>query len=53
MQQTNANIVALAVNPATNKIYLANFGEGTVSVIDEATQAVTRVPVGTHPRQWR
>src|SRR5271157_1093734 len=30
------NPVALAVNPVTNKIYGANFGDGTVTVIDGA-----------------
>src|SRR5215510_9231470 len=40
---------AVAVNPATNKTYVANFGDANVSIIDEATQAVTQVSVGTHP----
>jgi uncharacterized protein len=41
---------AIAVNPITNRIYVANSGSGTVSVIDGATDAVTAtVPVGDLP----
>ena len=39
---------SLAVNPATNKIYVAN-GNGTVTVIDGATNSTTRVTVGSSP----
>ena len=41
--------VSLAVNQATNKIYAANYGSNTVSVIDGATNATTTVPVGPNP----
>jgi YVTN family beta-propeller protein len=42
--------LAVAVNPLTNKIYVANNGNGTVSVIDGSNNSVTVVPVGTGPR---
>ncbi len=38
-----------AVNPATNKIYVANFGANNVTVIDGTTLAATTVTVGTTP----
>jgi YVTN family beta-propeller protein len=43
---------ALAVNPSTNRLYVAHVPLNTVSVIDGATNTVvTSVPVGTHPQQ--
>src|SRR5262249_27738840 len=40
----------VGVNPATNRVYVANFGSDTVSVIDGATSAViATVPVGPSP----
>ena len=36
--------VAVAVNPVTNKIYVANQGSNTVTVIDGATNTATTVP---------
>ena len=42
--------MAVAVNPVTNKIYVANFdGSNNVTVIDGATNATTTVSVGTEP----
>jgi YVTN family beta-propeller protein len=41
--------LALAVNPVTNKIYVAN-GSGNVTVIDGATNATDTVPTGNFPR---
>ena len=42
--------LAVAVNPVTNKIYVANRRSGNnVTVIDGATNATTTVPSGTHP----
>ncbi len=35
-------------NPATDKIYVTNFGDGTVTVIDGPTDTATTVTVGTH-----
>ena len=32
---------AVAVNPVTNKIYVANYGSNNVTVIDGATNATT------------
>ena len=41
---------AVALNPVTNKIYVANFVSNTVTVIDGATNTVTAtIPVGTSP----
>jgi YVTN family beta-propeller protein len=40
----------VAVNPATNRIYTANYDTGNVSVIDGATNTVVAtVPAGSHP----
>jgi len=51
---------AVAVNPATNRVFVSNFGSGTVSVVDGATNTeidtdgnsgngVTRINVGGSP----
>ena len=40
---------AVAVNPNTNQIYVANFGSNNVTVIDGATNNTTTVAVGTDP----
>jgi YVTN family beta-propeller protein len=40
---------AVAVNPVTNKIYVANQGSNNVTVIDGATNNTTTVAVGTGP----
>ncbi len=40
---------SVAVNPVTNKIYVANYGSNNVTVIDGATNATTTVAAGTHP----
>ena len=42
--------VAVAVNPVTNKIYVANSGSDNVTVIDGATNATTTVAAGTWPQ---
>src|SRR6266851_7931944 len=39
----------VAVNPVTNKIYVANFNSANVTVIDGATNATTTVGAGTNP----
>lgn len=39
----------LAVNPVTNKIYVANVGSASVTVIDGATNVVTFAGAGTNP----
>ncbi len=40
----------VAVNPTTNKVYVANFASGNVHVLDATTLAVLRViPVGPQP----
>src|SRR5437879_1886640 len=39
-----------AVNPNTNRIYVANYGSNNVSVIDGATSSViATIPVGNSP----
>jgi YVTN family beta-propeller protein len=44
------NPIAVAVNPSTNQIYVANYGSGTVSVINGATNTViATVTVGNEP----
>lgn len=40
---------ALAVNPVTNKLYVANSGDGTVTVIAGRTGLTTTVTVGSGP----
>jgi len=44
------NPLAVAVNPVTNKIYVTNYGNSNVTVIDGATNGTTTVAVGTNPR---
>jgi len=43
------NPAAMAVNAVTNKIYVANQLDGTVSVIDGATNATTTLVTGSTP----
>jgi YVTN family beta-propeller protein len=40
---------AIAVNPVTNKVYVANTGENTVTVIDGVTDATSTVDIGVPP----
>ena len=40
---------ALTINPATNKIYVANSNGSTLTVIDGATNSTSTIAVGTHP----
>jgi YVTN family beta-propeller protein len=40
---------ALAVNPVTKRVYVANFGTDTVTVLNGVTNATTTVTVGTFP----
>ena len=43
--------VGLAISPSGSLVYVANFGSGTVSVIDTATNSVINtITVGTEPR---
>jgi len=44
---------AVAVNPVTNKVYVANSGANSVSVIDGATFDTTAVPQTQVPTIWR
>ncbi len=42
---------ALAVDPETRKLFVANYGDNTVSIIDLQTRRVSRtLPVGRHPQ---
>jgi YVTN family beta-propeller protein len=45
------NPFAAAVNPATNKIYVTNKGDNTVTVIDGLTNATSTVTVGMAPTE--
>src|SRR5256884_530428 len=40
---------AVALNPVTNKIYVANANSNNVTVIDGATNTTTTVSAGTNP----
>ncbi len=40
---------AVAMNPVTNKIYIANYSSNNVTVIDGATNSTTTVSAGTNP----
>ena len=40
---------AVAINPVTNKIYVANVNSANVTVIDGANNTTATVPVGTTP----
>ena len=40
---------AVAINTVTNKIYVANYLGGTVTIIDGATNSTSTVQVGAHP----
>ena len=46
---TGSQPFAVAVNPATNKIYVVNNGPNTVTVIDGATNTTRTVQVGRTP----
>src|SRR5580658_7200006 len=46
---TGQSPTAIAVNPATDMIYVANKSDDTVSIINGATNAITTVAVGTSP----
>ncbi len=49
-----ASPFALAVDPVTSRIYVANTASNTVSVIDGATDTVTAtVSVGASRLRWR
>src|SRR5436190_1113554 len=48
--EVNRNPVSVAVNPTTNFIFVINYSDDTVSVIDGATQTVTAtIEVGKNP----
>jgi YVTN family beta-propeller protein len=46
---TGSKPVALAVNPANSKIYVANQNSNSVTVIGEATYSTATIPVGALP----
>ena len=48
---TGSNPLAEAVNPVTNKIYIPNANDGTVTVIDGATNLTSTISVG-NPGGW-
>ena len=42
--------VAISINPVTNEVYVANSGNGTVTVINEAQGSVRNITVGLNPQ---
>ena len=40
---------AVAVNPVTNKVYVANYGSANVTVIDGSDNSTATIPAGTNP----
>ena len=47
---TGTNPTAMALNPVSNKLYIANTGSGSVTVVNSASESVsTTVSVGTEP----
>lgn len=46
---TGLEPTAVAVNLATNQIYAANLGDGTITIIDGATHASRTISVGANP----
>ena len=44
--------VGVAVNPVTNKIYVANYTSNNVTVIDGATNSTTTVSAGASRSPW-
>jgi YVTN family beta-propeller protein len=46
---TGSRPVAVAINPTTSKLYVANKNSNNVTVIDEATYSTSTVPVGAYP----
>jgi YVTN family beta-propeller protein len=45
-----ADPVSIAVNPANGRVYVANAGDGTVTILDGSSDAVVAtVPIGDHP----
>jgi YVTN family beta-propeller protein len=46
---TGSQPAALAINPRTNKIYVANQNSNNVTVIDEATYSTSTISVGAYP----
>jgi uncharacterized repeat protein (TIGR01451 family) len=49
-QSTPANPYSLAINPFTNKIYVADYTDGELTAIDASSASViSSIQVGTHP----
>jgi YVTN family beta-propeller protein len=44
--------LAVAVNPVTNKIYVANNSSNNVTVIDGATNSTSTINAGPRPASW-
>ncbi len=47
---TGANPTGIAINPVTNKVYVTNLSDSSVTVIDGATNTTVTVLVGSLPR---
>ncbi len=46
---TGSTLCALAVNPVTNMVYVANEDSNTVSIVNAATNSFTNLKVGAYP----
>jgi YVTN family beta-propeller protein len=46
---TGAFPLAIAINPVTNRVYVANYSSNSITVIDGATNFTSNVGVGTNP----
>ena len=40
---------AVAVNPVTNRVYVANYGDRNVAVVDGATRTTNTINAGSNP----
>ena len=47
---TGNNPHAIGVNPVTNRVYVANAGDGTLTIIDGATHSAMTIAVGSNPQ---
>src|ERR1019366_1003218 len=46
---TGSGPAAIGINPVTNKAYVANASDGTLTIIDGATHSTTSIAVGANP----
>lgn len=46
---TNGSVLGIGVNPATNKVYAANFGTNSVTVYNANTETTSTLAIGANP----